>query len=199
MNLRITFALILLFLLPGALSAQSDWRSGYVVTLSGDTLHGMVRDRDTGPFGGLYNKVRLKKSERGKARFGPSKMLGYQWGDAKFIVLRTNTYPNVRASKKRIDPTGTPSVFRVVVEGPLSLYMDEFNDEDGSWINEVPYFKKVGDEQLVRATQGIFGLKKKLLSKYFADQPDLVQKIQAGAVKTPLEVVTEYGLSANPN
>jgi hypothetical protein len=45
---------------------------------------------------------------------------------------------------------------------------------------------------LVRVTQGIFGLKKKLLSRYFADFPDLVVKIEKGELKSPIEIAEYY-------
>ncbi|MEM0996362.1 MAG: hypothetical protein AAGN35_04755 [Bacteroidota bacterium] len=190
-------ALFLVILLPLLVSGQSDWRAGYVVNLSGDTLRGQVRDRDTGPFGGLYNKVILK-GEKGSSvrrkRFPPRKMRAYRWGDADFIVLPTVTESVLLTTRRRVDPErGVPEVFQIVVEGPLCLYYDEFTDEDNSDIRAIPYFKRAGNPALVRATQGLFGLKVKRLSEFFADRPDLVRKLQAGTLKTPMDVVRAYG------
>lgn len=45
---------------------------------------------------------------------------------------------------------------------------------------------------MVRATQGIFGLKKKLLSNYFKECPELVEKINNKKMKSVEDVLTFY-------
>ena len=191
------YGFFLLYFIPILLPAQDDWRSGYVVTNEGDTLQGMVRDRDTGSFGGLYRKIKWKANENTKGRkrgkFRPGQLTAYQWGDARFVVLPVATSSSLLYTQRWVDEAkGQPEVFRVIAEGPLCLYHDEFNDDESSFIDFVPFFKKEGESDLVRATQGIFGLKKKLLSKYFADRPDLVNGLQSGYLKTPMDVVRAY-------
>jgi hypothetical protein len=48
------------------------------------------------------------------------------------------------------------------------------------------------DAYFIRSTQGIFGLKKKTLSKYFDDCPELVRQIESKELKKVPEVVNFY-------
>ena len=188
------FCLLLLLQLnmPEA-HAQSDWQQGYVVTNAGDTLRGMVRDRNTGPFGSLYRKIRIKPAGKRTRRFKPAQIQSYTWGTVRFVTLYTESRSELLRTEVFVQASGgTPNFYRVISEGPLSLYHQEFNDPDNSTTDFIPYFKREGDPRLIRATQGIFGLKKKLLSKFFADRPDLVERINDGSLKTPEEVVEAY-------
>ena len=56
-------ALTLLFLLVSSeLRAQkTGYYEWYIITLEGDTLSGLIKDRQPGPFEQLYTKVRYKK------------------------------------------------------------------------------------------------------------------------------------------
>jgi hypothetical protein len=53
-------------------------------------------------------------------------------------------------------------------------------------------FIKEGDDYFIRATQGLFGLKKKVLSDYFQKCPDLVKKIKQKEIKDPSAVVRYF-------
>ncbi len=196
MNPRYLFLLSLLFLLVQPLSAQrgEDWLTGYIVDNDGDTLHGLVRDRDTGPFGGLLPKVQVKPEGKRKKKFKPQQIQSYGRGNSRFITLQVVTTSQLLRTETRIvDRGGESQFFQVIAEGGLNLYHQEFTDEDNFRIDFIPYFNKAGDDELVRATQGLFGLKKKLLSRYFSDRPDLVEKIRRGELKTPMDVVEAYG------
>lgn len=81
--------------------------------------------------------------------------------------------------------------FEVQLEGYLSIYLAYFIDED-AWIFAVPFFKKKDENTLVRATQGLLGLKRRMLSDYLGDCPELVELIQAKKITTPLEVANFY-------
>lgn len=178
--------------------AQDDWQTGYVVTNAGDTLEGMVRDRKSGAFGKLYGKVVLKQTGKGKKSFKPKKIQCYMWGRSKYVTLRTQSSSRGFKTDIRVSPDGEPGFYRVVSEGPLSLYHLEYSDQDNSAIDFIPYFKREGNPSLVRATQGVFGLKKKLLSNFFADKPELVNQINDGRLKTPEEVVKAFQLLRKP-
>ena len=196
MTTRLLFLLSLMIIISTPLSAQKgeDWLSGYIVDNDGDTLHGLVRDRDTGPFGGLLPKIQIKPEGKRKKKFRPQDITSYGRGNSRFITLQVVTTSQLLRTETRIvDRGGESQFYQVIAEGALNLYHQEFNDEDNFRIDFVPYFNKAGDDELVRATQGLFGLKKKLLSRYFSDRPDLVEKIRSGELKTPMEVVEAYG------
>lgn len=188
--------LCLFFLLQLAYTesfAQSDWKEGYVVLNSGDTLHGMTRDRNTGPFGGMYGKVKLKRSGKVKKTYKARDIQGYACGEVRVVTLQTQSPNSLLRSELLLAPEqGVPRFFRVISEGPLTLYHEEFTDPDDFWINFIPWFKREGSPQMVRATQGIFGLKKKALASFFADKPDLVEQIQQGKLRTPEQVVEAF-------
>ena len=74
--------------------------------------------------------------------------------------------------------------------GHLSIYLDYFVDDDLQ-IHTVPLFLKKNDLVMVRATQGIFGLKRQFLSEYFLDCPPLVKLIQEKRINK-VEEVTRY-------
>jgi len=178
----------------GTLFAQSnDWLPGYVVTNQGDTLYGQVRDRDTGPFGGLYDKIRLKADRGGKRRYSPRQISSYQRGNARFVTLRIVSRTNFFKTETWVtDEGGEPRFYQVIAEGPLTLYHQEYTDDDNSMILDIPFFKREDNPRLVRATQGLFGLKKKLLADFFSDRPELVDQIQSGALTTPMQVWEAY-------
>lgn len=52
--------------------------------------------------------------------------------------------------------------------------------------------KKSGDPSFTRATQGVFGLKRRTLGNYFADCPDLSEKIAQKEQKAASELVDIY-------
>lgn len=186
------FLLLFCFISPN-MKAQNDWKEGYVVTNKGDTLRGSVRDRDTGSFGGLLGKILIKEGRKRAKRFKANKIQAYSWGGAKFVTLYTERKSEFLKSKIFVTGDGgEPDFYRVISEGPLSLYHHEFTDPDNAVIDFIPYFKREGNPQLVLATQGLFGLKKKLLSDFFADKPDLVEKIRNGTLKTPSDVLSAY-------
>jgi hypothetical protein len=173
---------------------QPDWQEGYVVKLSGDTLYGKVRDRSTGAFGSLYNRIRFKPHGKwGRRRYQPANLLSYKRGVDRFVVLQTISVSQfLRTYIRVVEEGGQPGFYKVVAEGPLSLYHQEFSDPDNNFIDFIPYLKREGKSELIRATQGIFGLKKKRLSEFFRDRPDLVEKINNGTFKHPLDLVEAY-------
>jgi hypothetical protein len=77
------------------------------------------------------------------------------------------------------------------MEGHLSIYLEYFVDED-LHIRSAPFFLKKDELLMVRATQGLFGLKQKLLSGYFVDCPPLIKRIEEKRVTTPEEVTVFY-------
>jgi hypothetical protein len=51
---------------------------------------------------------------------------------------------------------------------------------------------KEGDDYFIRATQGLFGLKKKVLSDYFQKCPELVEKIGQKEIIDPSALVDYF-------
>ena len=84
---------------------------------------------------------------------------------------------------------GEKIFLKVLVRGPVSCYFHEYVDYDSGYRDGFALFKREQDDYFERATQGIFGLKKKRLIRYFSDCQSLVDRIEMDLLETPLEVV----------
>lgn len=82
-------------------------------------------------------------------------------------------------------------IFELERTSHLNILLAYFLDDD-MWLQSAPYFMKEDDDLIVRATQGVFGLKRKLLADYFAECPQLVELIQEKKITTPREVAIYY-------
>jgi hypothetical protein len=174
--------------------AQRDFQSGYIVTNDGDTIVGLVRDRKEPPFGKLYKKIIFKKGHK-KKKYGPNDIIAYKRGYNQFesLWIQDNTYP-FQAKYLSNAGYGNRNFLKVVVKGYLSYYYWEFEDSESDYIDAIGFFKREDEDFFARVSQGIFGLKKKNLEKYFKDYPDLVAKIENGELKDPVEIVRIYNL-----
>ncbi|MGB5360297.1 MAG: hypothetical protein WBN27_10185, partial [Eudoraea sp.] len=87
---------------------------------------------------------------------------------------------------------GKKTFLKVLAKGRLSCYAREFIHDDNDFLDQSELFLQDGDTTMERATQGIFGLKKKRLTSYFWDCPALVEKINNLSISRPLDVVAYY-------
>ena len=156
--------------------AQEDYQDGYVVTVKNDTLFGRVSDRKLGPFGGIHEKIKLKGKGL-KKRFAAKRIRSYKKGDSLYRTMFLD---------------GEYEFLRVVSEGPVSYYAFELQEQGEQLVLDIAYLRKYNSNTLLRADQGIFGLKRKRLSQFFADCPPLVEKIQNKELKQVFEVVNFY-------
>jgi hypothetical protein len=86
----------------------------------------------------------------------------------------------------------SPQFLLLKTEGPVSHYSYYFEPEPNSrLILDVDYIKK-GNGPLIRSSEGVFGLRRKRLSSFFSDCPELVKKIQSKEFKYVFEVVDFY-------
>lgn len=170
-------SLMLLFLLlSGFIMAQDDFHEGFVVTRTNDTIYGLVRNRDTGPFGKIYDKIRFK-GHRMKKRFGPKDIRSYKMGDDHFKSLLLD---------------GEMSFLKIASEGYVSYYIYEFQEQGEQLVQDVDFLQKGPNTPLVRVTQGLFGLKRNRLESLFRDCPELVEKIKSKQIKHVFEIVDFY-------
>ena len=190
----ITLKLIFAFLiLPVLVSGQKDYQNGYIITNKNDTLIGQVKDRKPPPFGKLYEKIRFKKNRFGKKKYGPHQIIAYKQGDNQFESLWINVFSLIFIEKYTCVPNfGEKAFMKVIVKGYLSYYHWEFQDYESDYIDEVSLFKREDEPSFIRVTQGIFGLRKKRLTEYFQDCPELVYKIENGEIRDPIEIANFY-------
>lgn len=172
------------------MSRGQAFEPGYVVLNSNDTLHGYVKDRNDGA---LFKKIRFK-DKRGKVRrYSAEHLLGYKAG----ISIYESLWYAEESQFFRFDYYSKPgygkkTFLKVLIKGTLSCYAREFIDDDNDFLDQFELFLRNGDTTMQRATQGIFGLKKKRLTNYFWDCPSLIEKIKNLSITKPLDVVTYY-------
>lgn len=171
------------------ISAQ-DFEPGYIVLNTNDTLYGSIKDRNDGA---LFEKIRFK-NERGKVkRYSAENLLSYTAGiftyeslwyaeESQFFRFDYYTRPGY----------GKKIFLKVLAKGPLSCYSREFIQDDNDFPDQFELFLRDSETTMERATQGIFGLKKKRLTSYFWDCPTLVEKINNHSITRPLDVVAYY-------
>ncbi len=157
-------------------AAQDDYQQGYVVTNTNDTLHGMVRDRKTGAFGEIYDKIRFKSKGR-KKRLAPNDILGYKIGNTEF---------------KSLFLENELTFLKVASEGYVSHYKYELQEQGEQLVIDIDYLQKGKNSSLTRATQGLLGLKRRRLANLFSDCHELVEKMQNKEFKYVFEVVDFY-------
>jgi hypothetical protein len=190
-NPLLFLVLFFLFALPNPILGQKHYEEGYVVLNNGDTIIGRIKDRTPDPFGKLYKKIRFKG--KGKSKYGPDEILSYKKGDALYEIISLIDGKGFLSQDYSIAFDGRNPVFiRVVERGPVNHYLLEFQDADSGYFDHISYFQKSNGRELVRTTQGIFGLRRKRLASLFHDCPLLVDKILNKELKTSYEVVTFY-------
>ncbi len=184
------------FLLSLTALGQKNYVPGYVVLTSGDTLRGQVMDRRETFIGTeLLTKIRFKPERGGiRRKYRAKKLLAYQVGNSVYerYYVRSKGISLLDAYYEIVPSDGAQVFLRVVSRGKLTHYQWEWIDEDNDTIDAADYFRKGNEPLLVRATQGVFGLKRKNLVKYFWDCPSLQEKIQQKVFKYSFEVADYY-------
>ena len=177
------------------------YQPGYIITKNNDTLYGEVADRSYGAFATIYKRVRFKDGGFIAKRFSPYDINGYMvdgavfasmWLDVERVLLKETYVSQAKQGRK---------VFLKVISNNQALhyYQLEQVDGDNGFVDYIPLFKKYNSNELVRVTQGILGLKKKRLTEYFSDCPELVEKITNDELKTPIEILNFYNNWASNN
>lgn len=193
---NVKYNLILLFVLVSSVSlatANTDYKDGYVVLVNGDTIYGQVMDRNEGAFGGLLKKIKFKPEKGRKKRYKPEQLSSYKRGEDLFqriwIYNQTKFFKQQYISRKGL---GEQYFVKVVHRGAVDLYHWEYMDEDNSTVDYIPLLKKSDSEEMVRVTQGVFGLKRKKLAEYFAGCPELILAILDKKISSVDEIINLY-------
>ncbi|MGB6035155.1 MAG: hypothetical protein WBG42_02720, partial [Cryomorphaceae bacterium] len=166
--------LICLFWLSATveLSGQSDPYGDYLNPNVGDTIHGKVEYIDRrGASTEFYKKIRVTNAKGKRKKFKRGDVESFRVDGVRYegfwlsqssdkIVLLNPYYYMDRENGERY-------FLRIISLGRLSHYQLEWWEQDEAGINRMDLLITEGDVYFIRATQGIFGLKRKALSKYF--------------------------------
>ncbi|MBR8538241.1 hypothetical protein KDU71_21900 [Carboxylicivirga sediminis] len=168
-----TALILLLVSISASIFAQSDYRSGYIISLSGDTIHGLIDFR-----GNVRNSLQCKfKSDDGTNDvYHPFDIHSYRFTDGKYYISK-----KVKQGKEE-----SANVFvEYLVNGEKDLFYyrtDEANhyliSYDETTVVPLPYREstslKDGKYYGTKSTQHIGFLK-----SYFNDAPELYRQIES--------------------
>ncbi len=192
----ITVVIVALLLKRSSLFGQVSG-TDYLVLNRGDTIYGQVQHvnyRGVSPR--YYKKIRVTNAN--------GKRKKYRREAVKSFSVNNTQYEGFRLSQSSekitlLDPVynidahrGEKHFLKVMSIGALSYYQLEWWEPGDSALWWMDLLKKSGDPFFVRATQGLFGLKRRVLSNYFADCPRLSEKIAQKELKEISDIVDLY-------
>lgn len=157
-----------------------------VVTLQGDTLFGKVIDRKTGFRDQKFKAVKYRGEGLPK-KFKPHQILSYTANERVFVSFCVERRGVFDQQLHILQGKANEFLHKEFQQGDFILFNRVFNDEDG--IESVPYCYLVGQRHMVRATQGVLGLKRAQLATYFHAYPLLVNQIQDKSVNSVADLL----------
>lgn len=157
------FSLLLLFSAGtiGSLHADTVYKSGYVILVSGDSVKGDIRVNTKKELP-LFQKVALKQGEVTKT-YKPAQVKEYGFENTQFVA-------------RKID--GEMQFMKVISYGRINLYEWQYEMQRGpEVVVESEYYieKNDGVSELQKAKSGKF---KKAVAELMADHSELVARVQ---------------------
>lgn len=194
---RIGFVISLLFGVSSLTQAQQTSSADYLVLNNLDTLYGTVKyinedaiNRD------FYRKIRFTNRDGKRKKFRWKEVLAFSINGTayqSFWLHQSSRKIMLVNPRYDIDPANGEQYFlKLVHKGKLSQYALEWFDQGNADLSSMALLKKEGDSYFIRADQGILGLKRKVLSAYFADCYELSQAIEQKEIHEVAEVVNFY-------
>ena len=186
----------LLLLANTSLMGQTTSK-GYLVLTAGDTLYGDVDHRDEKGTGFKhYKKIRFTGPGGKKKRYKREDVSAFRVKDENyegFWLSQSSQKVLLLNPRYDIDPgNGERHFLRVVSKGELSHYLLEWWEQGESLLMSMDLLKKEEDLFLMRVTQGLLGLKRKVLVRYLQDCPGLTEQVEQKQLNTVREVVDFY-------
>jgi hypothetical protein len=156
----------------GVLNAQTDFRAGYIIKSTGDTLYGDIDYRGDLLMSGL---CKFKDNENTIKEYSPNDIAAFRFIDSKYYVSR-------EINNRKV-------FLEYLIKGKINIYYmrDDigdhyFLDKQDVKLTEIPYeegIKYVEDKQVFYESTRHIGL----LSVYMQDAPKLQSRIQT--IKKP--------------
>jgi len=155
------FLFFVLFFVITVISAhsQNDWKTGYIIKNSGDTVFGWIDNRNSKT---NTNHCYFRKDEHSKTtHFGPTELSGFRLKDGKFFV-----------SKNVAVEDSTRKIFlEFLIEGRVNIfhYQDEFShyflEKDGKLytLKNTTIIKEINGTKYSRDKKEYLGLMKLLM------------------------------------
>lgn len=182
------------------LKSQESHTRDHITLLNGETIYGEIVFMEQRNWSTQYlKKIRVKTTEGKRKKYHTDKVASFTANGADFEIFRLEQSANLFSSdhaRFQIDrKNGDVYILKRITKGALSHYTFDWWEQGESLQMSMDLFRKEGDPFFVRATQGLLGLKRKLLANYFSDCPDLVEKIRDKSLKNADEVATYYNVN----
>jgi hypothetical protein len=172
-------------LLSTKVIAQRGFEPGYIVLHRGDTLSGLVKDR---------SREHLVTGKRIYLRHTNGKRARFKLGMVKSYKIGTRDYQVVRLYRKNAlplqeyywlnHPQAKFMALQVAYTSPqFTHFWLEQTDFDSRTIDYVDLVWLHQERYMIRATQGLLGLKKNALRDYFSHYPEVTDGISSGQIK----------------
>ncbi len=189
--------LLLIFSIQAISNAQNSKHTDFVVLNSADTLYGLVEhihSKSVSPR--FYKKIRLTDHSKKRRQFKRKDVLAFQAEGAiyqSFWLSQSSEKIKLLNPRYEIDSkNGEQHFLKLISKGKLSHYHLEWWEQGESALLSMDLLKKEKSPFFIRATQGVFGLKFKVLADYFADCPELNAQMKQKQFKQVGEIVDFY-------
>ncbi|MGB5820847.1 MAG: hypothetical protein WBG90_15285 [Saonia sp.] len=193
----LTITMVLLLATQTSLVAQTNNTSDYLVLIAGDTLYGTVKHiNQSGLNPRYYKKIRFMDTNGKRRKYKRKDVSAFRVNHTNYegFWLNQSSQKIVLLNPKYdIDPQNGEKYFlKVLSKGKLSHYELEWWEQGEPELSWMDLLKKEEDGFFMRATQGLLGLKRKVLANYFLNCPDLMEKIKQKELNKVWEVADFY-------
>lgn len=193
----LAFITLCLLLLQTSLSAQDSDAQDYLVLNMGDTLYGNVKHIDErGAMRKYYKKIRLTDRYGKQKKYKRKDVSAFSVNNARYegFWLHQSSQKIILVNPKYdIDQkNGEKHFLKVMSKGKLSHYQLEWFEQGEALLMGMDLLRKEEDPFFIRATQGLLGLKRKVLLDYFFECTKLKEQIKERQLNEVREVVDFY-------
>ncbi|MCK8521467.1 hypothetical protein M0D21_07805 [Aquimarina sp. D1M17] len=186
-------------------NAQQNEQGDYIVLKTGETLYGSVSYiNEKAVNRGFHKKIRLTNAKGKTKKYKRENITMFRVNGVNYqsfwLSQPRQSFPPSSLVNPRYNidfRNGKLYFLKVISTGKLSHYELEWFDQGDSQLWSMTLLKKANDNYFIRANQGILGLKKKVLRRYFADCYELQQSIQNSEIKKVWQVVEAYNNNCN--
>lgn len=186
-----------LIILPSIVLSQEGYHTGYIVDVAGDTIAGLIKDRKPGSTERL-KKIRLISDNGQSKRYSIHELKGYRIMDEVYEVLWVNEImQGLKTNYVLKKGSGEKRYLKILSSGKLIHYQEELIEQGSEFTQSIDFLRRPGEGHMVRATQGILGLKKKRLTEYFNDCPELTIRINNAQINSVNEILDFYSASCH--
>ncbi len=186
-----------IFFMFNSISAQENKLSDYIVISVSDTLYGKVSHINEKAFSPqFYKKIRFTDQMGKLKKIKRSNILAYKIDHEIFegFWLKPSLQNGLFGNLIYILDVqkGERHFLKVLQRDKLSHYRLLWWEQGESLLMSMDLFKKKNDNFFIRADQGVFGLKRKSLVKYFEDCIELSEQLENKKIKEAYEVEDFY-------